>query len=710
MTDIKKIYGKYVFNDKAMKKYIPKETYEKFKKIINDQKELPDNMSKIIAKAMCDWAIDNGATHYTHWFQPLTNMSAEKRESFISFNDKNEIMLKLSGKELIKGESDASSFPSGGIRATFEARGYTAWDISSPAFIKKDETGATLYIPTVFYSYTGEALDKKTLLLRSMDVLNKEAIKLIRLFGNKTSKKVISMLGPEQEYFLINRDLYLKRKDLIYTGRTLFGALPPKGQELDDHYYGTIQSCIGAFMDEVNLKLWELGVPAKTCHNEVAPAQHELAVIYEEANISCDHNQLVMETLKKVANNYNLVCLLHEKPFYNLNGSGKHNNWSIVTDDNINLLSTLDASTDLQFLLIMALIIKAVDENADILRSSAANVGNDYRLGGNEAPPCIISIFLGEYLTNIFEDLVKNKKIDKNKQKGKAIISTGLTNIPDLYKDTTDRNRTSPLAFTGNKFEFRMVGSSDSCAMPITTINTIVAKAFREANTHFENIKTNSKKEFEEEVISYIIKIFNEHKKIIFNGNGYSKDWLNEAKEKNLPNINNMVSAIQALKTEKSESLFTSMNVMTKTELKSRIQIEFETYIKTIRIEAKTMIDMVKKQILPACIAYIERISKTINEINSNVLQIEPTAENEILRELVFNVNNLKLSLDELEKKLNSAEKENDIDKKSISFRDNLIPAMNNVRKNVDILEMLVGKDYWPIPSYGDLVFEVAPL
>ena len=711
MVDIKKIYGKYVFDDKMMKKYIDKNTYEQFKKIIKNQTELPDSMAKIIAKAMKEFAIDNGATHYTHWFQPLTNTTAEKRESFISLNDKNEIILKLSGRELIKGESDASSFPSGGIRATFEARGYTAWDISSPAFIKKDESGATLCIPTVFYSYTGEALDKKTLLLRSIDVLNKEALKLIKLFGNKTSKKVIAMLGPEQEYFLINRDLYLMRKDLIYTGKTLFGALPPKGQELDDHYYGTIQNDIGSFMDEVNIKLWELGVPAKTCHNEVAPAQHELAVIYEDANIACDHNQIVMETLKKVANNHNLVCLLHEKPFDKLNGSGKHNNWSLMTDDNINLLKPIDsAQTDLQFLFIISLIIKAVDENADILRSSASNVGNDDRLGGSEAPPSIISIFLGEYLTNILDDIIKNKKINKSKPNNKKIISTGLTAVPDLYKDTTDRNRTSPLAFTGNKFEFRMVGSSDSCSMPITTINTIVAKSFREANEYFSNKKFNSKKSFEEEVIFYMIDILKKHKKIVFNGNGYSKDWEIEAKNRNLPIINDMVSSIQSLKSKKANDLFTSMNVMSEIELKSRIQIEFETYIKTIRIETKTMIDIVKKQILPSCIEYIEKIAKTITTLNSIIPQTDTKAESSILKELSFNVNNLKTSLDNLEEKLYFVEKENDAEKKSILFRDNLVPLMKKVRENVDTLEMLVAKDYWPLPSYGDLIFEVSSL
>lgn len=701
MEDIKKIYGKYVFDDKVMKKYLSKEIYNSFKKATSEGKDLPHNIAKAISSAMCKWAIENGATHYTHWFQPLTNATAEKRECFISFDNKNNLMLKLSGRELIKGESDASSFPSGGLRATFEARGYTVWDTSSPAFIKKENDTTTLYIPTAFYSYTGEALDKKTLLLRSIDTINKETIKLLNLFGKKVNK-IIPMLGPEQEYFLIDREKYLKRKDLIYTGRTLFGSLPPKGQEMDDHYYGTITKKFSTFMNDVNKKLWELGVPAKTYHNEVAPQQYELAVIYDEANISCDHNQLVMDILKSVANDHNLVCLLHEKPFDKLNGSGKHVNWSIVTDKNENLLSPGDnPQENLQFLLLVSLILKAVDENADILRSSASNVGNDRRLGGNEAPPTIISVFLGEHLTNIFEN-IENKNSSINK---KTLIATGINAVPDLYKDVTDRNRTSPFAFTGNKFEFRMVGSSDSCAMPVTVINTIVAKSFKEANEYFKNIKTTNKKDLNKEIINYIKKIYNEHKKIVFNGNGYSEEWIKEAKNRKLPIIKDMVSAIKVLDTKKANELFTSMGVMSDTELKSRISVEYETYIKATTIELKATINIIKKQILPSCVKYEKKLSDTINSLTLVSNKIDTTTELNLLKEINFNIQNLKTYTDKLNEQLEKCDEIESLEKKANYINDNLVPLMNKARNSADILEMLVDKSYWPMPSYGDLIF-----
>ena len=720
-VDIKKIFGEYVFDDTAMKKYLSKDTYDKFKKIIKEGKELSPDIAKAVATAMCKWAIDNGATHYTHWFQPLTDATAEKHESFLSFDGSGKIITKLSGKELIKGEADGSSFPTGGIRATFEARGYTAWDTTSPCFIRKDEAGCILCIPTAFYSYTGEALDKKSILIRSMDVINKQSIKLLSLFGKKV-KKVTAMLGPEQEYFLIDRDKYLKRKDLIYTGRTLFGALPPKGQEMDDHYYGSIRSKIGAFMSEVNAELWKLGVPAKTNHNEVAPAQHELAVFYDEANVSCDQNQLVMEILRKVASKYNFVCLLHEKPFDKLNGSGKHNNWSLVTDDGMNLLSPNNKNgVDLLFLLILALVIKAVDENAEILRSSASNVGNDRRLGGNEAPPTIISIFLGNEYETVFDNIEKNIDIFNKTNNKTEIIKTGANAIPDLYKDVADRNRTSPFAFTGNKFEFRMVGSSDSCAMPVATINTIVAKAFKEANEYFENKKykktvsiTNGKiiydNNFKKDVIEYIKNIIVKHKRIIFNGNGYSKEWEEEAKKRKLPIVRNMVEAIKVLESEKAINLFTSMEVMTKQELKSRVEVEYDTYIKTIRIEALTMINMVKKQIMPACIAYKKEIVDTINAISNSVINVSTEVETNILNELSFRILDMKKSLDLLEVDLKKTESIVDKAKKAEEIKKTVVSSMDKLRVDVDATEMLVDKKYWPLPSYGDLIFEVSKI
>lgn len=719
--DIKKIFGEYVFDDKSMKKYLSKDTYDKFKKIIKEGKELSPDVAKAVATAMCKWATDNGATHFTHWFQPLTDATAEKHDSFIAFDGSGKVITKLSGKELIRGEADGSSFPTGGIRATFEARGYTAWDVTSPCFIRKDETGTTLCIPTAFYSYTGEALDKKSILLRSMDVINDESVKLISLFGIKT-KKVKAMLGPEQEYFLIDRDKYLKRKDLIYTGRTLFGALPPKGQEMDDHYYGAIRSKIGAFMNEVNIELWKLGVPAKTNHNEVAPAQHELAVFYDEANISCDHNQLVMEVLRKVASKYNFVCLLHEKPFDRLNGSGKHNNWSLVTEEGINLLSPAEKNEDsLLFLLILALIIKAVDENAEILRASASNVGNDRRLGGNEAPPTIISVFLGQEFETVLENIENNIDIfNKADKKAKTeIIKTGSNAIPDLYKDTTDRNRTSPFAFTGNKFEFRMVGSSDSCAMPVATINTIVAKAFKEANEYFDNKKykktvtvSNGKikydDNFKKDVLDYIRNIIKKHKRIIFNGNGYSKEWEQEAINRKLPIVKNMVEAIKVLLSDKAVKLFTSMGVMTEQELRSRVEVQFETYIKTIKIEVLTMINMVKKQIMPACLEYKKELVETINQTMNCMADVSVEVETNILKELSFRICNMKKSLDMLEEDLVNTEKITDNEKKADEYKKIVVPSMDSLRTDVDAIEMLVDKKYWPLPSYGDLIFEVS--
>ena len=589
-----KIFGENVFNDTVMQERLPKNVYKKLKKIIEEGGELDLATADTIAHEMKEWAIEKGATHYTHWFQPLTGTTAEKHDSFITAPMPNgKVLMSFSGKELIKGEPDASSFPSGGLRATFEARGYTAWDCTSPAFVRQDAAGATLCIPTAFCSYTGEALDQKTPLLRSMEALNVQSLRLLKLFGNTTSKKVTPSVGPEQEYFLVDAEKFLQRKDLIYTGRTLFGAMPPKGQEMDDHYFGTIRQRIASFMKEVNIELWKMGVTAKTQHNEVAPAQHELASIYSEANVAVDNNQLVMQTLKRVACQHGLKCLLHEKPFAGVNGSGKHNNWSITTDDGINLLEPgKTPHENIQFLLVLSCVLKAVDVHADLLRESAADPGNDHRLGANEAPPAIISVFLGEQLEDVVEQLISTGNATKSKKEG--VLETGVKTLPDLKKDATDRNRTSPFAFTGNKFEFRMVGSRDSVAAPNIVLNTIVAEAFRDACDVLEGAEN-----FEDAVHDLIKKNLSEHQRIIFNGDGYADEWLAEAERRGLPNIKSMVYAIPALTTDTAIKLFGDFKVFTEAELVSRAEVKFENYAKTINIEAKTMIDMASKQIIP---------------------------------------------------------------------------------------------------------------
>ena len=585
-----KIFGENVFNDTVMQERLPKNVYKKLKKIIEEGGELDLATADTIAHEMKEWAIEKGATHYTHWFQPLTGTTAEKHDSFITAPMPNgKVLMSFSGKELIKGEPDASSFPSGGLRATFEARGYTAWDCTSPAFVRQDAAGATLCIPTAFCSYTGEALDQKTPLLRSMEALNVQSLRLLKLFGNTTSKKVTPSVGPEQEYFLVDAEKFLQRKDLIYTGRTLFGAMPPKGQEMDDHYFGTIRQRIASFMKEVNIELWKMGVTAKTQHNEVAPAQHELASIYSEANVAVDNNQLVMQTLKRIACQHGLKCLLHEKPFAGVNGSGKHNNWSITTDDGINLLEPgKTPHENIQFLLVLSCVLKAVDVHADLLRESAADPGNDHRLGANEAPPAIISVFLGEQLEDVVEQLISTGNATKSKKEG--VLETGVKTLPDLKKDATDRNRTSPFAFTGNKFEFRMVGSRDSVAAPNIVLNTIVAEAFRDACDVLEGAEN-----FEDAVHDLIKKNLSEHQRIIFNGDGYADEWLAEAERRGLPNIKSMVYAIPALTTDTAIKLFGDFKVFTEAELVSRAEVKFENYAKTINIEAKTMIDMASK-------------------------------------------------------------------------------------------------------------------
>ena len=605
--NVAKIFGEDVFNDTVMQERLPKKVYKDLKKTIEEGKELDLATADVIAHEMKEWAIEKGATHYTHWFQPLTGVTAEKHDSFISAPlPSGKVLMSFSGKELIKGEPDASSFPSGGLRATFEARGYTAWDCTSPAFVRHDAAGATLCIPTAFCSYKGEALDQKTPLLRSMQAISEQSLRLLRLFGNTTSKKVTPSVGPEQEYFLVDVEKFLQRKDLIYTGRTLFGAMPPKGQELDDHYFGTIRQRIAGFMKDVNEELWKVGVTSKTQHNEVAPAQHELAPIYAECNVALDHNHIIMQTLKRVACQHGMKCLLHEKPFAGVNGSGKHDNWSLTTDDGKNLLEPgKTPHENIQFLLVLTCILKAVDRHADLLRESAADPGNDHRLGANEAPPAIISVFLGEQLEDVLEQLISTGEATHSLKGGK--LQTGVDTLPDLAKDATDRNRTSPFAFTGNKFEFRMVGSRDSISGPNVVLNTIVAEAFSEACDVLEKADN-----FDEAVHDLIKQYATEHQRVVFNGNGYSDAWVEEAEKRGLPNIRSMVEAIPALTTEKAVSMFEKFKVFTKAELESRAEIKFESYAKAINIEARTMIDMASKQIIPAIIKYTKDLADTV--------------------------------------------------------------------------------------------------
>lgn len=694
------IFGEDVFNDTVMQERLPKKVYKDLKKMIEEGKELDLATADVIAHEMKEWAIEKGATHYTHWFQPLTGVTAEKHDSFISAPMENgKVLMSFSGKELIKGEPDASSFPSGGLRATFEARGYTAWDCTSPAFVRKDAAGATLCIPTAFCSYTGEALDQKTPLLRSMEAINEQALRLVRLFGNTTSKKVTPSVGPEQEYFLVDAEKFLQRKDLIYTGRTLFGAMPPKGQELDDHYFGTIRQRIAGFMKDVNKELWKVGVSAKTQHNEVAPAQHELAPIYAPCNIAVDHNHLIMQTLKRVACQHGMKCLLHEKPFAGVNGSGKHNNWSLTTDDGKNLLDPgKTPHENVQFLLVLTCILKAVDTHADLLRESASDPGNDHRLGANEAPPAIISIFLGEQLEDVIEQLITTGEATHSLKGGK--LETGVSTLPDLAKDATDRNRTSPFAFTGNKFEFRMVGSRDSIAGPNVVLNTIVAEAFAEACDILENAD-----DFSKAVHDLIKQYATEHQRIIFNGNGYSDEWVAEAEKRGLPNIKSMVEAIPALTTEKSVKLFEKFHVFTKAELESRAEIKFENYAKAINIEAKTMIDMASKQIIPAIIKYTKDLADTINSVKA--AGADASVQAELLSEISALLVETKKALAALIEVTEKAGAMEEGQEQAVYYHDVVFVAMDALRAPVDKLEMIVDKEAWPMPSYGDLMFEV---
>ncbi len=690
--NVSEIFGENVFNDAVMQERLPKKVYKKLKEVIQEDREMDLETADVVAHEMKEWAIEKGATHYTHWFQPLTGVTAEKHDSFITAPMPNgKVLMSFSGKELIKGEPDASSFPSGGLRATFEARGYTAWDCTSPAFVRQDAAGATLCIPTAFCSYTGEALDQKTPLLRSMEAVNQQSLRLLRLFGNTTSKRVTPSVGAEQEYFLVDRQKYLKRKDLIFTGRTLFGAMPPKGQEMDDHYFGAIRERIAAYMKDVNKELWKLGVSAKTQHNEVAPAQHELAPIYAEANIAVDHNQLVMETLKKVAGRHGLRCLLHEKPFAGVNGSGKHNNWSLTTDDGINMLDPgKTPHENIQFLLVLTCILKAVDKHADLLRESAADAGNDHRLGANEAPPAIISIFLGEQLQDVMAQLISTGEATRS-LKGQ-VLQTGVKSLPDFMRDATDRNRTSPFAFTGNKFEFRMVGSNDSIAPPNVVLNAIVAEAFSDACDILEKAEN-----FEQA---------SAHQRIVFNGNGYSDEWIAEAERRGLPNIKNMVDAVPALTTEKSIALFEKFNVFTEAELASRGEILYENYSKALNIEARTMIDMAGKQIIPAVIKYTTALANSINAVKA-AGDVDISTQADLLKEVSDLLSETKSALVKLSDVTAQAGTMEEGRAQAVFFRDQVKTAMEALRTPVDKLEMIVDKDMWPMPSYGDLIFEV---
>ena len=692
LLNVEDIFASKVFTVAKMRERLPRKVFQEVTRVMEHGGELSMAAADVVAKAMKDWAVENGATHYTHWFQPLTGITAEKHDSFITHPDsEGRMLMEFSGKELIKGEPDASSFPSGGLRATFEARGYTAWDITSPAFLKESGCGTILCIPTAFCSYTGEALDKKTPLLRSMEALSEQALRIVRLFGNTEANKVTASVGPEQEYFLVDKDLYMQRKDLMFAGRTLFGAPAPKGQEMEDHYFGVIKERVGEYMKDLNLELWKLGVTAKTQHNEVAPAQHELAPIYETANIAVDHNQLVMEAMKRVAYKHDLRCLLHEKPYAGVNGSGKHDNWSITTDNGVNLL-------DIQFLLVLACILKAVDVHADLLRQSASDVGNDHRLGANEAPPAIISVFLGEQLEDVVKQLIETGDAAKVKEGGKLL--TGVSTLPDLQKDATDRNRTSPFAFTGNKFEFRMVGSADSIASPNTTLNAIVAEAFCEAADILEKAD-----DFDIAVHDLIKEYLTEHQRIIFNGNGYSDEWVAEAERRGLPNIKSMIEAAPTLTTDKAVKLFEKFHIFTKVELESREEIIYETYAKTINIEALTMIDMAGKDIIPAVSAYTGDLANTVLAVKE--AGATASTQVELLKKVDGLLTEAQAALETLQAETAKASEIEDVKAQAFYYKDTVKAAMDALRAPVDKLEMVVDSDIWPMPTYGELMFEV---
>ena len=698
---ISEIFGSNVFSQSVMRERLPKKVYAEVVNVMEHGGNISMATADIVANAMKDWAVEKGATHYTHWFQPLTGVTAEKHDSFITAPQDSTTLLQLTGKQLIMGEPDASSFPSGGLRSTHYARGYTAWDMTSPAFVKEMSCGTILCIPTIFVSYNGEALDKKTPLLRSMEAVSAQALRILHLFGNTEASKVIPYVGSEQEYFLVDREKYLKRRDLIYTGRTLFGAPAPKGQELEDQYFGVIRERVGAFMSDLNQELWKLGIPATTQHNEVAPAQHELAPIYTMCNLAVDQNQLTMETMKRVATRHGLVCLLHEKPYAGVNGSGKHNNWSIGTDVGENLLDPGDTPNEnLQFLLVLACIMKAVDEHADLLRCSASCVGNEHRLGAQEAPPAIISIFLGDQLDGVVNQIVSNA--DSIQLLASHNLDSGVSTIPVIKKDATDRNRTSPFAFTGNKFEFRMVGSSDSIADANVTLNAIVAEAFCQAADILEQAQ-----DFSAACTKLIHDWMSAHQRIVFNGNGYSDAWVEEAARRGLPNLSSMVDAVPALTTEKSEALFTKFGIYTKSELESRAEIMYETYAKVIKIEAQTMIHMAGKHYIPAAIHFNTRLGQSIAAVSATGVDADLSVQKELLLRCSSLLASASKALEELKVLLPQVDAMEDVAEMARAYHDKVFPAMASLRHPVDELELLVDKDIWPVPTYGDLMFEV---
>ena len=695
METVASYFGSMVFNDEAMRERLPKDVYKALKETIREGKDLDLNVANSVANAMKNWAIEKGATHFTHWFQPLTGMTAEKHDAFITPLEGGKVILDFSGKELIKGEPDASSFPSGGLRATFEARGYTAWDPTSYAFIKED----TLCIPTAFCSYSGEVLDKKTPLLRSMEAISEEAVKILSLFGKTDVKRVITTVGAEQEYFLIDEEDFKKRKDLRLTGRTLFGARSPKGQEKDDHYFGALRTRVAEYMADLDRELWKLGIPAKTSHNEVAPCQHELAPVFSVSNVAVDHNQIMMELMKKIAPKHGFACILHEKPFEGVNGSGKHNNWSISTDTGVNLLEPGDNPKDnLQFLLFLSAVIKAVDEYQDLLRISVASAGNDHRLGANEAPPAIVSMFLGDDLTEILEAIASGKA---SKGRKKDNMGLGVHVLPDIPKDTTDRNRTSPMAFTGNKFEFRMPGSSFSMSGPNVALNTIVAKALKE----FYNVLKDAK-DFGKAVTDLIAENYKAHSRIVFNGNAYSPSWVEEAEERGLLNLQSAPDAFDQYTAPKNIALFAEFGIYTSKEIESRCEIHHEEYSKTIHIEALTMLDIAVKRIIPAASKYASDLATGINQMKAAISMVAPGADEDILRKVITLTNELYGATNVLGEMINEAERLSG-SLQSHYYREEVLPRMEDVRHFADNLELIVAKDYWPLPTYSDMLFYV---
>ena len=696
---IPEMYGSLVFNDKVMRSKLPKDMYKALKKTIENGTHLELDVANSVAVAMKEWATENGATHYTHWFQPMTNVTAEKHDSFISPTGDGQVIMDFSGKELVKGEPDASSFPSGGLRATFEARGYTAWDPTSPAFIKDK----TLYIPTAFCSYSGEALDKKTPLLRSMDVLNKEAVRILHILGNKEVRHIDTTVGPEQEYFLVDKDLYKKRKDLIFCGRTLLGASAPKGQEMEDHYFGALKPRVAAYMHDLDEELWKLGIPAKTKHNEVAPAQHELAPVFDTTNVAVDHNQLTMEIMKKVADKHNMVCLLHEKPFEGINGSGKHNNWSMSTDTGVNLLDPgKTPAENTQFLVFLVAVIKAVDDYADLLRVSVASAGNDHRLGANEAPPAIVSIFLGDELTDVLKS-IENDTFFSNKHAVQMDI--GAKVLPHFIKDTTDRNRTSPFAFTGNKFEFRMLGSAASVANPNIVLNTAVAEVLAEFSAALKDVP---EEEMENAVHALLKKTIEEHKRIIFNGNGYTDEWVEEAEKRGLYNLKTTPDALPHFIAEKNIALFTKHGIFTKEELFSRYEIWLENYYKTINIESNTLAEMIQKQVIPSVYTYVEKLADTAAAKKSVVADISVASEAALISKLSTLADTMAKDLETLKadtaKALASSD---DVLACSKAYQETVLEDMETLRKSADEAEALIPDELLPYPTYDELLFSI---